>query len=70
MLKSHFCIKLFGTFQDSNNVYFALELAAGGELFRRLSKKESFKPPGTYSLTYSLTLTQLQNFMQQKYLVR
>ena len=45
MLKSHFCIKLFGTFQDSHNIYFALELAAGGELFRRLSKKESFKPP-------------------------
>jgi len=39
-----FCIKLFGTFQDSKNVYFAMELAVGGELFRRLNKKESFSP--------------------------
>lgn len=45
MVTSSFCIKLFGTFQDNNNVYFAMELAAGGELFRRLSKKEAFKPP-------------------------
>lgn len=44
-VKSSFCINLFGCFQDSNYVYFAMELAAGGELFRRLSKKESFKPP-------------------------
>ena len=39
-----FCIKLFGTFQDTKNVYFAMELAAGGELFRRLCKKENFSP--------------------------
>ena len=31
-----FCIQLLGTFQDDKNVYFALELAAGGELLRRL----------------------------------
>ena len=43
-VRSHFCIKLFGAFQDNTNVYFAMELAAGGELFRRLSKKESFRP--------------------------
>lgn len=41
---SQFCIRLFGAFQDNSNVYFAMELAAGGELFRRLSKKESFRP--------------------------
>lgn len=39
-----FCIKLLGTFQDTKHVYFAMELAVGGELFRRLSKKESFSP--------------------------
>lgn len=37
-LQSPFCIRLFGTFQDGPNVYFAMELAVGGELFRRLSK--------------------------------
>jgi len=39
-LQSPFCIRLFGTFQDGPNVYFAMELAVGGELFRRLSKGE------------------------------
>ena len=37
-LQSPFCIRLFGAFQDGPNVYFAMELAVGGELFRRLSK--------------------------------
>jgi len=41
---SPFCIKLFGTFQDTNNVCFAMELAVGGELFRRLNKKETLGP--------------------------
>lgn len=43
-LASPFCINLFGTFQDNNHVYFVMELAIGGELFRRLSKKENFSP--------------------------
>jgi len=38
-LSSPFCIKLFGTLQDPTHIYLALELAAGGELFRRLSRK-------------------------------
>ena len=42
MLNNPFCIKLFGTFQDGVNVYFAMELAVGGELFRRLNKKGGF----------------------------
>ena len=37
-LQSPFCIRLFGTFQDGPNVYFALQLAVGGELFSRLSR--------------------------------
>jgi protein kinase A len=37
-----FCIRLFGTFQDSAYLYFALEFAPGGELFRRLGRKKSF----------------------------
>lgn len=41
---SNFCINLFGTFQDAECIYFALEIAIGGELFRRLSKKEAFGP--------------------------
>lgn len=37
LLSSPFCIKLFGTFQDGPNIYFAMELAVGGELFNRLA---------------------------------
>ena len=37
-----FCITFFGTFQDNKAIHFAMELAAGGELFRRLNKKENF----------------------------
>lgn len=44
-LNSPFCIKLFGTFQDKENLYFALEFAPGGELFHRLGKKKSFPAP-------------------------
>lgn len=43
-LHSPFCIRLFGTFQDRVNVYFALEYAPGGELFHRLDRKKSFAP--------------------------
>jgi serine/threonine protein kinase len=42
-LTSSFCIRMFSCFQDNTNVYFALEIAAGGELFRRLSKKVYFE---------------------------
>lgn len=41
---SPFCPKLFGSFQDAGNVYLAMEFGAGGELFRRLSKKKSLGP--------------------------
>ena len=37
-LQSPFCIRLFGAFQDGPNVYLAMQLAVGGELFSRLSK--------------------------------
>ena len=43
-LNSSFCVKLFGTFQDKHNLYFALEYAAGGELCNRLDKKKYFEP--------------------------
>jgi serine/threonine protein kinase len=42
--KSPFCVRLFGTFQDTLSVHFVLELAVGGELFRRLQKKQAFPP--------------------------
>jgi tRNA A-37 threonylcarbamoyl transferase component Bud32 len=41
---SNFCVKLFGTFQDRNHIYFGLEYVPGGELFHRLGKKTSFPP--------------------------
>ena len=44
-LNCSFCVKLFGTFQDRTNVYFALEYVPGGELFHRLGRKQQFTPP-------------------------
>lgn len=44
LMNCSFCIKLFGTFQDRNNIYFALEYCPGGELFHRLGKKKAFAP--------------------------
>jgi len=41
-LKSNFCLKLFGTFQDPENIYFALQFVPGGELFFHLQKKKFF----------------------------
>lgn len=41
-LSSPFVIRLFGTHQDDDNIYYMLEYAAGGELFHRLMKKRSF----------------------------
>ncbi len=41
---SSFCVKLFGTYQDKNYIYFAMEYVPGGELFRRLEKKKRFTP--------------------------
>lgn len=43
-LNNPFCIKIFGTFQDQSNIYFALEFVPGGELFHHLNKKKSFPP--------------------------
>lgn len=42
---SPFCVRCFGSFQDGGYVYIAMELAAGGELFRRISKKGGFPEP-------------------------
>jgi hypothetical protein len=41
-LSSPFIIRLFGTSQDDENIYYMLEYSAGGELFHRLMKKSSF----------------------------
>jgi len=41
-LNCSFCVKLFGTFQDKTNIYYALEFCPGGELFQRLGKKKFF----------------------------
>jgi serine/threonine protein kinase len=39
-MKSPFCIHLFGTYQDREQLYFVMEYAVGGELFRRLIRNE------------------------------
>ena len=41
-MTSNFCVRMFGTFQDSKSVYFILEYTAGGELFRLLSNRDLF----------------------------
>ena len=43
-LNCSFCVKMFGTFQDKSNIYYALEYCPGGELFQRLGKKRFFPP--------------------------
>ena len=60
-LNSSFCVKLFSCFQDTNNIYFAMELVPGGELFHRLVKVEKmdantaqFYAWETYSALYHL----------------
>lgn len=58
-----FCIRLFGTFQDHDNIYFIMEYAAGGELFRKLSKKSSFSLAQTkfYACEIFLALFHVQS---------
>ncbi len=46
-LKNPFCIKLFAPFQDGTHIHFAMELAVGGELFRRLNKKGGLSSDST-----------------------
>ena len=41
-MTSPFCIRLFGTFQDEQNIHMILEYAPGGELFRRITRRDSF----------------------------
>jgi serine/threonine protein kinase len=43
-LHSPFCVQLFGVFQDTENIHLVLEYCAGGELFRKLTKKKAFHP--------------------------
>ena len=43
-MQSPFCIQLFGTCQDDTHIYFTMEYAAGGELFRRILRKDGFSP--------------------------
>ena len=43
-MSSPFCIHLFGTYQDQDNIHLVMEYCAGGELFRKLTKKKAFQP--------------------------
>lgn len=51
VLSSPFVIRLFGTYQDDENIYYMLEYSAGGELFNRLVRKQSF--PGEVAKFYA-----------------
>ena len=41
-MTSPFCIRLFGTFQDAEHIHLIMEYAPGGELFRRITRRQSF----------------------------
>mmetsp|Transcript_11629 Transcript_11629/g.17355 ORF Transcript_11629/g.17355 Transcript_11629/m.17355 type:complete len:599 (-) Transcript_11629:78-1874(-) len=41
-LDHKYCIKFYEAFEDSNNLYMAMELCTGGELFDRIEKKKKF----------------------------
>ncbi len=64
-----FCIKLFKTYQDASNIYFVMELAVGGELFRRLNKKCSFPPQVTKFYVYEI-FSALEHVQQLGYVYR
>lgn len=62
-MTSPFCIRLFGTYQDADNIHLVLEYAPGGELFRRLSRRDCF--PSNVAKFYTcevfLALDHVQN---------
>lgn len=63
LLTSPFCIHLLGTFQDSEHIYFTMEYAAGGELFRRINRKNGFSPNAAkfYLCEVFLAISHVQN---------
>mmetsp|Transcript_6237 Transcript_6237/g.13769 ORF Transcript_6237/g.13769 Transcript_6237/m.13769 type:complete len:469 (+) Transcript_6237:276-1682(+) len=68
-LSCSFCVKLFGTFQDRNNVYFALEYCPGGELFQRLGRKKQF-PPAVAKFYISEVCVALAHVQDKGYVYR
>lgn len=67
--KSPFCVKLFGSFQDAISVHFVMELEVGGELFRRLQKKQAF-PPAVAKFYASEIFCALQHIHKLGYVYR
>ena len=68
-INSSFCIRLFGTFQDKNHLYFALEYACGGELFHRLGRKKYFSPD-TAKFYISEVFVALEHIQSRGYVYR
>jgi protein kinase A len=63
LMTSPFCIQLMGTFQDAEHIYFTMEYAAGGELFRRINRKNGFSPNAAkfYLCEVFLAISHVQN---------
>lgn len=68
-LNCSFCVKLFGTFQDRINVYYALEYCPGGELFQRLGRKKYF-PPQEAKFYISEVFVALEHVQELGYVYR
>ena len=68
-LNCSFCVKLFGTFQDKTNIYYALEYCPGGELFQRLGRKKYF-PPAEAKFYISEVFVALEHVQELGYVYR
>lgn len=68
-LNCSFCVRLFGTFQDRTNVYYALEFCPGGELFQRLGRKKQF-PPDEAKFYVSEVFVALEHVQELGYVYR
>jgi serine/threonine protein kinase len=68
-LNCSFCVKMFGTFQDRTNVYYALEFCPGGELFQRLGRKHQF-PPDEAKFYISEIFVALEHVQELGYVYR
>ncbi len=67
-LKSHpFCVSIFGTFQDKQNIYFALQYVPGGELYKRLNKAKRFS--GEVAKFYVTEIASTLSYLHSQHIV-